>query len=60
MIDEGVFSLCQRYPAENVAVAAGNAAFLRPESDAGTAICPGGSLNSLDTDTEDLWIEARP
>ena len=33
-------------PAEQVSVAAGNAAFLRPESAAGTANCPGGSRNT--------------
>ncbi len=32
-------------PATQVAVAAGKAAFLRPESDAGTVDCPGGALN---------------
>jgi Tol biopolymer transport system component len=50
-------------PAGEVAVAGGKAAFLRPESTAGTASCPAGSLNTdtpgPDSDTEDevvhLW-----
>src|SRR5262249_43197530 len=45
-------------PAGDVAVAAGRAAFLRPESAVGTAACPGGPLNG-DSDTKDdvvqLW-----
>jgi hypothetical protein len=42
-------------PAGDVAVAAGNAAFLRPEGETGTAGCPGGPLN-LDADTDDLVV----
>ena len=44
-------------PADEVAVAAGNAAFLRPEAATGTAMCPGGSLNGpTDTDVNDLVV----
>ncbi len=56
----GVIStLC---PAEDVSVAAGKAAFLRPEAPAGspvTSACPKGSLNS-DTDTSDLVVQFWP
>jgi len=53
-----ISTLC---PAEDVAVANGNAAFLRPESDPmlGTASCPGGSLNG-DGDTSDLVVTYAP
>ena len=44
-------------PAVDVAVAAGNAAFLRPEAPVGTADCPGGSLNPPDVDTDDLVVQ---
>src|SRR4029453_16036870 len=44
-------------PAQDVAVAAGAAAFLRPESTAGTTACPGGSLNPPDMDTGDLVVQ---
>ena len=51
-----VTTLC---PADEVSVAAGNAAFLRPESTGGTANCPAGALNG-DGDTDDLvahlWV----
>ena len=47
-----ISTLC---PADEVSVAAGNAAFLRPESTAGTPTCPGGSLND-DADTDDLVV----
>lgn len=50
-------------PADVVAVAAGRAAFLRPESPLGTATCAGGSLNG-DGDTDDrvaqLWESGAP
>jgi Tol biopolymer transport system component len=49
-----LITLC---PAEDVAVAAGNAAFLRPESIGGTGACPGGSLNPPDTDPNDLVVQ---
>ncbi|MGH7895196.1 MAG: hypothetical protein ACREQL_11050 [Candidatus Binatia bacterium] len=49
-----VTTLC---PAEEVAVANGEAAFLRPESAMGTAACPGGSLNPPDTDLRDLVVQ---
>src|SRR5207249_4923076 len=48
-----LISLC---PAEDVVVAAGRAAFLRPESAVGTAACPGGSLNA-DADLTDLVVQ---
>jgi Tol biopolymer transport system component len=49
----GVFTtLC---PADEVSVANGNAAFLRPESSTGTASCPAGSLNG-DADSDDLVV----
>lgn len=43
-------------PAGEVAVAAGNAAFLRPEAASGTLACPGGSLNA-DADTADDVVQ---
>lgn len=48
-------------PAASVSVAAGMAAFLRPESDVdpGPASCPGGSLNS-DDDTDDRVVHLWP
>ena len=50
-------------PADLVAVAAGRAAFLRPESPIGTGTCTGGSLNG-DGDTDDrvvqLWESGAP
>ncbi len=52
---EQMTTLC---PAGDVAVAAGNAAFLRPESAVGTADCPGGPLNGdgdLDDEVVHLW-----
>jgi len=57
-----VTTLC---PADEVAVAAGNAAFLRPESAVGTAACPGGSLNpslnpTQDVDTSDEVVQYWP
>lgn len=51
-----ITTLC---PAEEVAVFDGAAAFLRPESDVGTAACPGGSLND-DSDTSDLVVQLWP
>ncbi len=42
-------------PADEVSVASGNAAFLRPESAMGTGTCPGGSLNG-DGDTNDIVV----
>jgi len=45
-------------PAGEVAVAAGRAAFLRPESVVGTIACPGGSLNpSAEADTDDQVVQ---
>ncbi|HEV7730681.1 MAG TPA: hypothetical protein VGR62_00900 [Candidatus Binatia bacterium] len=45
-------------PAGEVAVAAGRAVFLRPESAVGTGACPGGSLNStVDADTDDQVVQ---
>jgi Tol biopolymer transport system component len=44
-------------PAGQVSVAAGNAAFLRPEAAAGTMDCPGGSLNAADMDTDDDVVQ---
>jgi Tol biopolymer transport system component len=46
-------------PALDVAVNNGKAAFLRPESTAGTASCPSGPLNS-DGDTDDLVVQLWP
>lgn len=51
-----LITLC---PADDVAVADGTAAFLRPESPAGTAACPAGSLNA-DPDTDDLVVQLWP
>lgn len=48
-----ITTLC---PADEVSVANGNAAFLRPESTTGTASCPGGSLNG-DGDTADRVVQ---
>ncbi|MCW5893478.1 MAG: hypothetical protein KIT14_23430 [bacterium] len=48
-------------PADQVAVADGRAAFLRPESAAGTPDCPGGSLNpAADADTDDAVVQLWP
>ena len=44
-------------PAGQVAVAAGAAAFLRPEAAIGTAGCPAGSLNAADGDTDDQVVQ---
>lgn len=46
-------------PAEDVAVAAGRAAFLRPESATGTGACPGGSLNG-NGDEDDRVVQLWP
>ncbi|HVM97882.1 MAG TPA: hypothetical protein VMT89_15920, partial [Candidatus Acidoferrales bacterium] len=46
-------------PAEQVSVANGTAAFLRPESTSGTANCPGGSLNG-DLDSTDAVVQFWP
>jgi Tol biopolymer transport system component len=43
-------------PAGQASVAAGNAAFLRPEATSGTVACPGGSLNA-DVDTDDQVVQ---
>jgi Tol biopolymer transport system component len=48
-----VTTLC---PAGDVSVAAGNAAYLRPEADTGTGSCPGGSLNG-DADARDEVVQ---
>jgi Tol biopolymer transport system component len=47
-----ITTLCE---ADDVSVAAGNAAFLRPETTDGTLDCPAGSLNG-DGDTDDLVV----
>jgi Tol biopolymer transport system component len=46
--------------AEETAVTNGMAAFLRPESTAGTMTCPGGSLNPPDTDATDRVVQLWP
>jgi len=51
-----ITTLC---PADEVSVAAGNAAYLRPESSTGTPSCPGGSLNG-DGDLTDLVVQLAP
>ncbi len=54
-----VTTLC---PAGDASVAAGNAAFLRPEAEAGlpaTPACPKGSLNG-DADTDDSIVQLWP
>jgi Tol biopolymer transport system component len=59
VFDVGGLSTTTLCPSGQVAVAAGNAAFLRPESAVGTGNCPAGSLNSADADEDDevvhLW-----
>lgn len=52
VVDSATGSVTTQCPAGDVTVADGRAAYLRPESAAGTAACPGGSLNA-DTDTAD-------
>ena len=52
----GPATLC---PAAEVAVAAGKAAFLRPEAAGFAPGCPGGSLNG-DGDTSDLVVQLWP
>lgn len=58
IFDVDSLSLTTLCPAGQVATAAGNAVFLRPESTVGTASCPSGSLNT-DADEDDevvhLW-----
>jgi Tol biopolymer transport system component len=59
VLDTGVpsptpITLC---PADEVAVANGAAAFLRPESDVGTVACQAGSLNPPDIDTDDEVVQ---
>ncbi len=51
-ISGAITTLCE---ADDVSVADGNAAFLRPEATAGTLECPSGSLNG-DGDTDDLVV----
>ena len=48
-----ITTLC---PAGDVSVAAGNAAYLRPEANIGTASCPAGSLNG-DGDASDEVVQ---
>ncbi len=55
-IDAATGAITTLCPADEVSVANGNAAFLRPESTTGTASCPGGSLNG-DADTDDRVVE---
>ena len=59
VFDTGSSALTTLCPADEVSVAAGRAAYLRPESAVGTANCPGGSLNPPDGDVADevvsLW-----
>ena len=52
VLDTGTSTLHTLCPATQVAIAAGMAAFLRPESAVGTVACPGGSLNG-DADVAD-------
>ena len=54
-IDAATGAITTLCPADEVSVAAGNAAFLRPESAVGTGTCPGGPLNG-DGDTDDLVV----
>lgn len=56
VFDTGSSALTTLCPAEGVSVAAGRAAFLRPESAVGTAECPGGSLNPPDDVVGDLVV----
>jgi len=55
-IDAATGTITTLCPADEVSVAAGNAAYLRPESSAGTPSCPGGSLNG-DGDTGDRVVQ---
>ena len=55
-IDAATGTISTLCPADAVSVAAGNAAYLRPESATGTGPCPGGSLNG-DGDTNDLVVQ---
>ena len=55
VVDASTGALTTLCPAEDVAVAAGRAAFLRPESASGTPACPAGSLNG-DADVADLVV----
>ncbi|MBY0276359.1 hypothetical protein K2Z84_13520 [Candidatus Binatia bacterium] len=55
-IDAATGAVATLCPAGDVSVAAGNAAYLRPESSTGTAACPGGSLNG-DADTKDQVVQ---
>ncbi len=59
VLDTGTNVLRTLCPATQAAVAAGMAAFLRPESPVGTASCPGGSLNA-DADVADAVVELWP
>ena len=54
VLDTGSSTVTTLCAAEQVAVSAGNAAFLRPEAAAGT-LCPSGSLNA-DSDTDDTIV----
>ncbi len=56
MFDAATKTMTTLCPAGDVAVAAGNAAFLRPESVEGTARCPAGSLNT-DGDLDDEVVQ---
>jgi len=55
VVDTATGALTTLCPAEDVAIAVGKAAFLRPESEAGTQSCPAGSLNG-DPDLDDLTV----
>jgi Tol biopolymer transport system component len=56
MFDPATKTMTTLCPTGDVAVAAGNAAFLRPESAVGTPRCPGGSLNT-DADLDDEVVQ---
>lgn len=59
VLNAGTGALTTLCPAEQVVVADGRAAFLRPEAPVGTASCPPGSLND-DTDTDDSVVQLWP
>lgn len=56
VFDSGTSALTPLCPATEVSVAGGRAAYLRPETVAGTAPCAGGSLNG-DADTSDQVVQ---
>ena len=56
VVDPATGSIVTHCPAEDVSVAAGRAAYLRPESTTGTGPCASGSLNG-DGDTDDEVVQ---